>query len=100
MPVEPLICTYSPLCGNRRLRQFVEQRLGLFQVGCVEAFGEPAVDRRQQIRCTRTFAAPGPQAGAIAPGAPFGRPRLATPRPLYRLHQAAFALARTPPPTN
>ena len=29
-PVELLICNYSPLCGNRRLSQFVEQRLGFF----------------------------------------------------------------------
>ena len=29
-PVEPLICNYSPLCGNRRRSQFVEQRLGFF----------------------------------------------------------------------
>ena len=33
MPVEPLIGNYSPLCGNRRLSQLVEQRLGLFQIG-------------------------------------------------------------------
>src|SRR5208282_1420847 len=38
----------SPLCGNRRLSQFVEQRLGLFEVGGVEAFGEPAEDRGEQ----------------------------------------------------
>jgi hypothetical protein len=29
--------------------QFVEKRLCLFQIGGVEALGEPAVDRRQQI---------------------------------------------------
>jgi hypothetical protein len=48
MPVEPLLCTYSPLCGNRGLSQFVEQRLGLLQIERVEAFGEPAVDRREE----------------------------------------------------
>ena len=31
-PVERLICNYSPLCGDRRLSQFVEQPLGFFQV--------------------------------------------------------------------
>jgi hypothetical protein len=31
------------------LCQFVEQRLCLFQIGGVEALGEPDVDRRQQI---------------------------------------------------
>ena len=30
-------------------RQFVEQRLRLFQIGRVEAFGEPAVDRREKV---------------------------------------------------
>jgi hypothetical protein len=38
----------SPLCGNRRLSQFVEQRLRRFEVGGVEAFGEPAEDRGEQ----------------------------------------------------
>jgi len=33
-----------------RLRtQFVEQRLCVFEVGGIEAFGEPAVDRREQV---------------------------------------------------
>jgi hypothetical protein len=41
--MQALICTYSPLRGNRRLSQFVEQRLGLFEIGGVEAFGKPAV---------------------------------------------------------
>ena len=31
--VEPLLCAYSPLSGNRRLSQFVEQRLGFFKGG-------------------------------------------------------------------
>ena len=30
-------------------RQLVEQRLSLFQVDGVEAFGEPAIDRREQV---------------------------------------------------
>src|SRR6516165_4910128 len=34
----------SPLRGNRMLGQFVEQRLGLFEIGGVEAFGEPALE--------------------------------------------------------
>src|SRR6267378_4835906 len=38
----------SPLRGNRRLSQFVEQRLGLFEIGGVEAFGEPVEDRGEQ----------------------------------------------------
>jgi hypothetical protein len=35
--------------GNGRLGQFVEQRLCLFEVGRVEAFGETAVGRRGEI---------------------------------------------------
>src|SRR5271166_7101517 len=38
----------SALCGNRRLGQFVEQRLGVLEVGGVEAFGEPAEDRGEE----------------------------------------------------
>ena len=36
----------TPMAGSRQL---VEQRLRLFQIGSVEAFGEPAVDRREAI---------------------------------------------------
>ena len=35
-----------PVAGSR---QFVEQRLRLFQIGGVEALGEPAVDRREEV---------------------------------------------------
>jgi exonuclease SbcC len=38
----------SSLCGNRRLGQLVEQRLGVLEVGGVEAFGEPAEDRGEE----------------------------------------------------
>ena len=48
MRVQPLICAYSPLRGNRRLSQLVEQRLGLFEIGGIEAFGKPAEDRGEQ----------------------------------------------------
>ena len=33
--------------------QFVEQRLGLFQIERVEAFGEPAIDRSEKIAGSR-----------------------------------------------
>ena len=33
--------------GSGRTAQFVEQRLGVLQVGSVEAFAEPVVDLRQ-----------------------------------------------------
>src|SRR5215475_2867849 len=35
-------------CVNSCLCQFLQQRLGLLEVGGVKAFGEPAVDWRQQ----------------------------------------------------
>src|SRR4029077_15587332 len=37
----------SSLACSRR--QLVEQRLRLFQIECIEAFGEPAVDRSEEI---------------------------------------------------
>ena len=44
MPAEPLICAYSPLPGNRRLSQFVEQRLGLFEIGGIGLSLVPCAD--------------------------------------------------------
>jgi len=32
-----------------KLRQLVQQRLSLFQIGGVEALSEPAVDRREEV---------------------------------------------------
>jgi len=32
-------------------RQFVEQRFGLFQVGGIEAFGKPAINRGEKVVC-------------------------------------------------
>ncbi len=36
--MEPPVRAFSPLCGNRRLSQLVEQRLGLFKVSGIEPF--------------------------------------------------------------
>jgi hypothetical protein len=33
-------------------RQFVEKRLRFFEIGCVKAFGEPAVDRARRPRAS------------------------------------------------
>ena len=38
------------------LRQFVEQRLCLFQISRVEPLGEPAIDRGEQIAGFRSLA--------------------------------------------
>src|SRR5215472_5963670 len=37
------------VCWRAASRQFVEQRLCLFEILCVEAFGEPAVDQREKV---------------------------------------------------
>jgi len=42
-----VIC-YSPPCCNRRLSQFVEQRLGFFQIGGIKPLGERVGPRQQQ----------------------------------------------------
>jgi hypothetical protein len=39
------------------LAEFVEQRLRLFQIGGVEAFGEPAVNRSEEITSLGSAAA-------------------------------------------
>ena len=63
MPIEPLLCAYSPLRGNRRLSHFGEQRFGLFEVDRVEAFGKPAEDWGEQGDCLLPPALLSPQAG-------------------------------------
>jgi hypothetical protein len=61
MPVQPLICNYSPLCDYRRFSQLVDQSFCLFQIGRVEPFGEPPVDRREKIAGLLPFALIAPQ---------------------------------------
>jgi hypothetical protein len=63
MPVELLLCTYSPFRGNRRLSELVEQRLGLFEIGGIEAFGKPAEDWGEQCHRLLRPAPLSPQAG-------------------------------------
>ena len=37
---------------NSQLRiQFIEQGLCFFQIGCIEAFGEPAINGREEVNC-------------------------------------------------
>src|ERR1700731_1158037 len=48
-------------------RQFVEQRLCVFQIGGVEAFGEPAVDRGEEVAGFGAAALLAPQPGAARP---------------------------------
>ena len=35
-----------PVASSSKL---VQQRLGVFKIGCAEPFNEPAVDRREQV---------------------------------------------------
>jgi hypothetical protein len=46
--MQPLICTCSLLCSNRRLSEFVEQGAGGLQIGGVDAFLEPTEDRGEE----------------------------------------------------
>src|SRR6516162_4902657 len=39
----------SPIATTGRSAELVEKRLRFFEVGCIEAFGEPAVNRREEI---------------------------------------------------
>ena len=55
--------TSSESIGVTGLRQLVEQRLGVLEVGGVEALGEPAVDRGEEVVSLRAFALIGPQSG-------------------------------------
>ena len=57
------------------LSQFTEQRLGFFQIGGVEAFGEPDVDRREQVACLVPAALLAPQPGEACRGAQLVAPR-------------------------
>jgi hypothetical protein len=56
--------------------QFLQQRLGLLQVGGVKALGEPAIDRRQQLVGFATFALLLPESGQAHGGAQLQRLRL------------------------
>jgi hypothetical protein len=52
-------------------RQFVEQRLCLFKIGRVEAFGEPAVDRREEAAGFGAAALVAAEPGEACGGAQF-----------------------------
>src|SRR5262245_63075825 len=96
MRVQPLIGAYSPLRGNRRLTQFVEQRLGLFEVGGVQAFGEPGVDRGEQGESLLRPALLPAQTGETHRTAQFPGLRVLSARDLDGLLQGGLGLARRP----
>src|SRR5262245_26344603 len=51
--------------------QLVQQRLCFFQVGCVEPFGEPAIDRREEVAGFGAAALVLPETGEAHGGAQF-----------------------------
>ena len=63
-----MVCTYERV--QRKVSvclglcvQLIEQRLGIFEVCCIKAFGKPAVDRRKQLAGLLPFALTLPEAG-------------------------------------
>src|SRR6516165_2874741 len=56
---------------NRRSAQLVEQRFGVLQIGSVEAFGEPAIDRCQEVARCEALALVAPQPRETRCGAQF-----------------------------
>jgi hypothetical protein len=57
-----------PVAGSR---QFVDQSLRLFEIECVEAFGEPAVNRREKVASLGASPLVAQQAGKADGGAQF-----------------------------
>jgi hypothetical protein len=52
-------------------RQLIEQRLRFFEILCVEAFGEPAVDREEEVAGFRVAALVAAEPGEARGGAQF-----------------------------
>src|SRR6476659_4518403 len=52
-----------PVPARPQLPELVQQRLGLLQDWRIEAFGEPAIDRREQVTRFRALALATPQPG-------------------------------------
>jgi hypothetical protein len=53
-------------------RQLLQQRLRLFQIERIEALGEPAVDRSEQLAGLIPLALIAPESGKAGSGAQFG----------------------------
>ena len=75
MPVEPLIASTSlKRCVSSAItssQQRVQQRLCLFEIGHVEALGEPAVDWREKVAGFLASTLLSPQPGEARGGAQF-----------------------------
>jgi hypothetical protein len=80
----------------RSSRQFVEQRLGVLQIGGVEALGEPAEDRGEQRHGLVRPALLAVQAGEAHSGAQFPGLRVLPSRDVDGLLHGRLGLARRP----
>ncbi len=49
-PISKALVLLLLLGSDRQSRQLIEQRLGFFQIERIEAFGEPAIARSEQIQ--------------------------------------------------
>src|SRR5947207_25290 len=74
--------------------QFVEQRLRLSQIGCGETFGEPAVDRREEIAGFGAAALVTAQPGETHGGAQFEELGLLAPADGERRGKGALGVIR------
>src|SRR6266566_2909456 len=80
-----------------RLRQLIEQHLRFFEIRRVEAFGEPAVDRREKVAGFGAPALLAPQPREARRDAQFQRFRPLLLRYPYRLRKTRFALGEASP---
>jgi hypothetical protein len=76
----------------RNLTKLVEQRLRVFEVWCVEAFGELAVDRSEQVTRLAPPTLLAPQPGETSRGTQFEGFRLLPPRDVEGTDKRVFHL--------
>ncbi len=83
--------TRDNIC-SKGLRQLVQQRLRLFQVGGVEPLGEPAVDGSEEVAGFDGLALGMPEAGEAGRGAEFPGLGLLAPCKFERVRIIGFGL--------
>src|ERR1700747_1472216 len=87
---------FGPLSRSRApsVRHLIKQRLGFFEVGSIESFCEPAVDRPEEIRRSGAVAASNPQPGEDGGGTQFERARSLRACHVQGSHIADLCLSR------
>src|SRR5690242_17730650 len=83
----PASCHRAP---SERRPKLIEQRLGFDQIRRVEALGEPAVDRGEEIVSIRDLALIPPEAGEAGAGAEFPKFRALPSCHFERFTKASF----------